>query len=90
MPERVLKPHMSGSLVVPRMPIWMTRLYRQADRVVAADRQRDDLGRNNGGVEGGDLGERAFQGVGLLDPAIAEVAHARGVEWGDAVRVQAA
>jgi len=25
MPLRVLKPHMSGSLVVPRMPIWITR-----------------------------------------------------------------
>ena len=63
---------------------------RQADRMVAADRQRHDLGRDDGGVEGGDLGERAFQGVGLLDPAVAEVAHAGGVERGDAVRVQPA
>ncbi len=26
MPARRLKPHMSGSLVVPRMPIWMVRV----------------------------------------------------------------
>ena len=34
--------------------------YRQADRVVAADRQRHDLGRDDGGVEGGDLGRASL------------------------------
>src|ERR1035437_659605 len=57
---------------------------RQADRGIAADRDRDDAAGDHAAIEAGDLPQRDLQLVWLLQPAIAEIAHQRDGEGGDA------
>ncbi len=56
---------------------------RQADRVIAADGERNDAGIHDCAKEGGDLCLRAFERERLLDPAIADIAHTRNLERRD-------